>query len=65
MDLLHPHKVTRLIFIHKHNLLERRTRLAHENVQKTIQTYREAWGDPASCGSSNDDRAYKTQILFA
>jgi hypothetical protein len=37
----------RLIFIHKHNLLETKDPpLLYENVQKTIQTYREAWGDP-------------------
>jgi hypothetical protein len=37
----------RLIFTHKQNLLETKDPpLLYENVQKTIQTYREAWGDP-------------------
>jgi mannosyltransferase OCH1-like enzyme len=39
----------RLIFTHMHNLLETKDPpLLYENVQKTIQTYREAWGDPAA-----------------
>jgi mannosyltransferase OCH1-like enzyme len=39
----------RLIFTYKHNLLETKDPpLLYENVKKTIQTYREAWGDPAA-----------------
>jgi mannosyltransferase OCH1-like enzyme len=46
----------RLIFTHKHNLLETKDPpLLYANVQKTIQTYREAWGDPnASVWFLND-----------
>jgi hypothetical protein len=44
----HEYKIPRqLIFTHKQNLLETKNPpLLYENVQKTIQTYRDAWGEP-------------------
>jgi hypothetical protein len=47
----------RLIFTHKDKLLEtKEPPLLYENVQKTIQTYRKAWGEPdAPVWFLNDD----------
>jgi mannosyltransferase OCH1-like enzyme len=44
----HEYKIPRqLIFTHKHNLLETKDPpLLYENVEKTIRTYRDAWGAP-------------------
>jgi hypothetical protein len=56
----------RLIFTHKHNLLETKNPpLLYENVQKTIQTYREAWSEPDAPVWFLDDDDCRSAIYAA
>jgi hypothetical protein len=56
----------RLIFTHKHNLLETKDPpLLYENVLKTIQTYQKAWGEPDAPVWFLDDDNCRSAIYAA
>jgi mannosyltransferase OCH1-like enzyme len=55
----------RLLFTYKYNLLEAKDPpLLYQNVQNTIQKYREAWGDPDAAVWFLDDDACRAAIYF-
>jgi hypothetical protein len=56
----------RLIFTPKHNLLETKDPpVLYRNVQKTIQMYREAWGEPDAPVWFLNDTDYRSVIYTA